>query len=88
MRFCQDIPWVLAAGGSQGELAVWDTSESETIEKHFKGFLKEGSYKKEDYNINDANVAHDDEYESMSDDSDEGEKKKKKKKKDKKSKKE
>jgi len=67
MRFCNDIPWVLACGGSKGELAVWDTSESKAVEKHFKSFLVEGSYQKEDYNINDANVEHEDDYESMSD---------------------
>jgi len=41
---------VLAAGGSKGELAIWDTSESSRIEKHFKSMLIEGSYKSDDYN--------------------------------------
>jgi hypothetical protein len=39
VQFYDDIPWVLAAGGSKGEVAIWDTEESETIEKHFKPFL-------------------------------------------------
>ena len=39
VQFYDDIPWVLAAGGSKGEVAIWDTEESETIEKHFKSFL-------------------------------------------------
>jgi len=30
---------VLAAGGSQGEVAIWDTEESETIKEHFKPHL-------------------------------------------------
>lgn len=30
---------MLAAGGSQGEVAIWDTEESEAIEKHFKPSL-------------------------------------------------
>ena len=36
VQFYQDIPWVLAAGGSKGEVAIWDTEESVEIEKHFK----------------------------------------------------
>lgn len=32
---------MLAAGGSKGEVAIWDTEESEAIEKHFKPFLSE-----------------------------------------------
>lgn len=31
VQFYEDIPWVLAAGGSKGEVAIWDTEESETI---------------------------------------------------------
>lgn len=31
LSFYKDIPWVLAAGGSKGEIAVWDTEENETI---------------------------------------------------------
>lgn len=31
LSFYKDIPWVLAAGGSKGEIAVWDTEESEKI---------------------------------------------------------
>ena len=32
-----DIPWVLAAGGSSGQLAIWDLEEDKKIYKHFKG---------------------------------------------------
>jgi periodic tryptophan protein 1 len=39
LSFYKDIPWVLAAGGSKGEVAVWDIEESETIAKHFTPFL-------------------------------------------------
>ena len=35
LSYYKDIPWVLAAGGSKGEIAVWDTEENETIAKHF-----------------------------------------------------
>lgn len=52
MQFCQDIPWVLASGGSNGELAIWDTSESEEVEDHFKPFLTKGSYDVKDYDKN------------------------------------
>jgi len=52
MQFCADIPWVLAAAGSNGELAIWDTSENEKVENHFKGSLIAGSYNKEDYDEN------------------------------------
>ena len=40
VQFYDDIPWVLAAGGSKGEVAVWDTEESEAIQKHFPKNLK------------------------------------------------
>lgn len=36
LQFYQDEAWVLAAGGSQGELCVWDTEESSIIRKHFE----------------------------------------------------
>jgi len=36
VNYYQDIPWVLAAGGSKGELAIWDTEENENIANHFK----------------------------------------------------
>lgn len=39
LSFYKDIPWVLAAGGSKGELAIWDTEESEKISAHFTPFL-------------------------------------------------
>jgi periodic tryptophan protein 1 len=36
VQFYEDIPWVLAAGGSKGEVAIWDTEESVECETHFK----------------------------------------------------
>lgn len=33
----EDIPWVLAAGGSSGQLAIWDTEEDAAIVNRFKG---------------------------------------------------
>ena len=39
LSFYKDIPWVLAAGGSKGEVAVWDIEENDTISKHFTPFL-------------------------------------------------
>ena len=36
LQFYVDEPWVLAAGGSKGEVAIWDTEESEKIRNHFK----------------------------------------------------
>lgn len=39
LSYYKDIPWVLAAGGSKGELAVWDTEESEKVKEHFTPFL-------------------------------------------------
>lgn len=35
LSFYKDIPWVLAAGGSKGELAVWDIEENEKVSSHF-----------------------------------------------------
>lgn len=35
LSFYKDIPWVIAAGGSKGDLAVWDIEENEAISKHF-----------------------------------------------------
>jgi|LauGreDrversion4_2_1035121.scaffolds.fasta_scaffold229808_1 periodic tryptophan protein 1 len=35
VQFYSDIAWVLAAGGSKGEVAIWDTEESAEIKKHF-----------------------------------------------------
>ena len=37
----KDIPWVLAAGGSNGELAIWDTEEDPKIKAHFKGGISQ-----------------------------------------------
>jgi len=39
VQFYEDIPWVLAAGGSNGELAIWDIEESTEISEHFKPTL-------------------------------------------------
>lgn len=39
LSYYRDIPWVLAAGGSKGEIAVWDTEEDEKISKHFAPHL-------------------------------------------------
>lgn len=39
LSYYKDIPWVLAAGGSKGEIAVWDTEENEKIKDHFAPFL-------------------------------------------------
>jgi WD40 repeat protein len=36
LQFYQDEAWVLAAGGSQGELCIWDTEESSIIRNHFE----------------------------------------------------
>ena len=34
-----DIPWVMAAGGQKGEVAIWDTEEDSKIRQHFKGMM-------------------------------------------------
>jgi hypothetical protein len=39
LSYYKDIPWVLAAGGSRGEIAVWDTEENENLQKHFTPFI-------------------------------------------------
>lgn len=39
LSYYKDIPWVVAAGGSKGELAVWDTEENENVQKHFTPFI-------------------------------------------------
>lgn len=39
VQFYSDIPWVLAAGGSRGEVAIWDTEEADTIKKNFSKSL-------------------------------------------------
>ena len=36
-----DIPWVLAAGGSSGQLAIWDTEEDKRVYGHFKDQLSD-----------------------------------------------
>ena len=67
LSFYKDIPWVLAAGGSKGEVAVWDTEENEAISKHFAGSLDKSL------------VPEEEEDEEEEDDSEEEEKTKKKK---------
>jgi len=39
VQFYEDIPWVLATGGSKGELAIWDTEEDKQVFEHFKPTL-------------------------------------------------
>lgn len=39
VQFYEDIPWVLAAGGAKGELAIWDTEEDKEIKEHFTPLL-------------------------------------------------
>lgn len=41
--FYQDNPWVLACGGSKGEVGVWDTEEDKNIQKHFSSYVVPGS---------------------------------------------
>jgi WD40 repeat protein len=49
LSFYKDIPWVLAAGGSRGEIAIWDTEESEKISSHFSPFLDKSKLPEENY---------------------------------------
>ena len=49
LQFYKDIPWVLAAGGSKGELAVWDIEENETIAKHFAPFIDKTKMPSQDF---------------------------------------
>ena len=37
VQMYKDIPWVLATGGSKGELAIWDIEEDKKTYAHFKG---------------------------------------------------
>jgi len=69
MSFCNDIPWVLACGGSTGEIAVWDTSESKEIEDRFRPTLAKGTYDEADYDINAEHKSADanSDFEDMSD---------------------
>ena len=36
-QFYDDSPWIIAAGGIKGELAIWDLEESELVVKRFQG---------------------------------------------------
>ena len=67
MNFCNDIPWVLAAGGNNGEIAVWDTSENEAVENHFKPHLPVDSYSKADYDPDAKPDDDNSDFESISD---------------------
>ena len=78
VQFYEDIPWVLAAGGSKGEVAVWDTEESDVVADHFRITLDPSAPKEPK-----AIVVEDDGNEDFEDISD-GEQEKKKKKKSKK----
>jgi hypothetical protein len=78
---------VLACGGSKGEIAIWDISESKKVEEHFKPHLIKGSYDVQDYDID--NTDHElppqeDDFEDMDEDDDSEEEAKKLMKKDKK----
>mmetsp|Transcript_33252 Transcript_33252/g.50997 ORF Transcript_33252/g.50997 Transcript_33252/m.50997 type:complete len:132 (+) Transcript_33252:1155-1550(+) len=93
LQFCQDIPWVLATGGSKGALAVWDSSENKIVEEYFKKFLVPGTYDLADYNPDEPRpetegVADEEGFVDVDDDSEEEEKPKKKSKKSKKAKRE
>eukprot|EP00347_Sterkiella_histriomuscorum_P014628 403360154 len=68
LSYYKDIPWVLAAGGSKGELAVWDTEESDKIKEHFTPFI-DSKYQKA------KNDEEEEEVEMAGDESDEEEKK-------------
>lgn len=74
LSFYKDIPWVLAAGGSKGEVAVWDTEENESIAKHFEPTLDKTTFAEN-------GAEEEEEEEDMSDDgSSDGEERKKPKK--------
>ena len=73
---------MLACGGSKGEIAIWDVSESKKVEEHFKPNLIKGSYDETDYDIDNKDHEEPDEdgYEDMEDSEEEKKKKKKSKK--------
>ena len=35
VEFYSDIPYLLACGGSKGEVAIWDTEENKGVQCHF-----------------------------------------------------
>jgi WD40 repeat protein len=72
LSFYRDIPWVLAAGGSKGEVAVWDIEENDTIGKHFTPFLDKSRVP-----VQIENESDEEDKQSNDDDSDKEEKKKK-----------
>ncbi len=68
----------MAAGGSKGEVAVWDTEESDSVATHFKSYLDPNAPKEPK-----AVAVEDDgnqDFEDISDDEQEKKKKKKSKK--------
>lgn len=82
LQFYQDEAWVLAAGGSKGELCIWDTEESSVVRAHFE--KEAGSHltpncnkgkKQKDLSDNEMAVEDDDnsDFEDLSDESSEQE---------------
>ena len=49
LSFYKDIPWVLASGGSRGEVAIWDTEENDKVAEHFAPFLDKSKLPEESY---------------------------------------
>lgn len=43
VQFYEDIPFVLAAGGQKGEVAIWDTEEDKSVKTIFRPFLSEAA---------------------------------------------
>ena len=63
VQFYEDIPWVLAAGGSKGEVAIWDTEETSEVASHFGKTLDPNAPKQPEPMEDDGN----DEFEDVSD---------------------
>ena len=78
LSFYKDIPWVLAAGGSKGEVAIWDTEEQEAISQHFSPFLDKTRLPEEQFDDEPEEIAPAQVEEDV-DESEEEEKKQKKK---------
>lgn len=83
VQFYEDIPWVLAAGGSQGEVAIWDTEECPEVSSHFAANLDPNAPKQPEPVADDGDSG----FEDMSDEEVVTAKKSKKEKKEKKAKK-
>jgi len=82
LSYYKDIPWVLAAGGSKGEVAVWDTEESEALSKHFTPFLDNNKVTELGGTIDKDEDIEENEDEEADSDEEESKKSKKKSKKD------